>query len=421
MYRSPLHGPVRPTALPVVAPRFWPPVKAERAMRYRVDAKRKGAKLWEEIGKTDDLNRALVDAVKRARLTELVTYRVWDFHGKKEVWQGCGKDAAVALWDMIRPKGLVGKNRGRARCNPGFLYAPKYRPPGLGAVPDGWTLVERPAMSGLGFDRRTDLPVSRFRYGVISYPKRLSDAEIRKWDLEDLGASPNPPHRYAPVRGRRAARRNAPGLPKGVKVVRKIGTDPFGMGTVYVEASDGNAWHLGQRVSNMGPVAAFLAQVKRGDLRVTLLPGVGANPRRRRGTRRNQPETWYKATFGGGRVFIKASSQAEAERRAEDFGRLIHRKPDAVKPSIRPLIMDGMGWHHSVQGDVWVEENPRRRRHGACGNPGHRLKCPTGTVFDPLSERCVQVFKNSGRRPRRAPGLETLMGKAGANEARRFN
>lgn len=65
------------------------------------------------------------------------------------------------------------------------LYALKYRPPSFATLPTGWELVERPRLT-LGFDRRTDLPVSRHPYGVVSYARSLTEDEVRKYELEIL-------------------------------------------------------------------------------------------------------------------------------------------------------------------------------------------------------------------------------------------
>lgn len=62
-------------------------------------------------------------------------------------------------------------------------YAPMYRPPGI-TLPKGWELVERPSMHEAGFDRRTDLPVSRHPFGVIEYDRSLSDEEVSQYQLE---------------------------------------------------------------------------------------------------------------------------------------------------------------------------------------------------------------------------------------------
>jgi hypothetical protein len=62
-------------------------------------------------------------------------------------------------------------------------YTPKYRPPLYGTVPNGFELMERPAL-GLGFDARTDLPASRHQFGVISYPEPLSEEDMERYQLE---------------------------------------------------------------------------------------------------------------------------------------------------------------------------------------------------------------------------------------------
>lgn len=66
-----------------------------------------------------------------------------------------------------------------------FKYAPMYRPPGFASLPKGWTLLERPRLN-CGFDRRTDLPLSRHMFGVVSYDRQLTDAEVTNYQLEIL-------------------------------------------------------------------------------------------------------------------------------------------------------------------------------------------------------------------------------------------
>lgn len=61
-------------------------------------------------------------------------------------------------------------------------YTPKYRPPLVGTVPDGFTMVEAPQLSGW---ERSPFPRSRrYRYGVIAYPKPLAEAEMRRYELD---------------------------------------------------------------------------------------------------------------------------------------------------------------------------------------------------------------------------------------------
>ena len=64
-------------------------------------------------------------------------------------------------------------------------YAPLYRPPSFCTLPKGWTLVERP-MSGLGFDRRTDLPASAHRFGVVEYDRPLTEDEERRYEVKPV-------------------------------------------------------------------------------------------------------------------------------------------------------------------------------------------------------------------------------------------
>jgi hypothetical protein len=67
-----------------------------------------------------------------------------------------------------------------------------YRPPSFATLPKGWVLVERPQIAG--WERRTDLPVSRHRFGVVGFARALSDREIADYELTFLGqSSANPP------------------------------------------------------------------------------------------------------------------------------------------------------------------------------------------------------------------------------------
>lgn len=63
-----------------------------------------------------------------------------------------------------------------------YRYAPLYRPPSTFTLPAGFELIERP-FAGLGFDRRTDLPLSQHRFGVVRYQKPLTEDEIRRYQL----------------------------------------------------------------------------------------------------------------------------------------------------------------------------------------------------------------------------------------------
>lgn len=62
-------------------------------------------------------------------------------------------------------------------------YTLLYRPPSFATCPPGWNLIERPA-AGLGFDRRTDLPASQFRFGVIEYDAPLSDEDVERYQMK---------------------------------------------------------------------------------------------------------------------------------------------------------------------------------------------------------------------------------------------
>jgi hypothetical protein len=68
-------------------------------------------------------------------------------------------------------------------------YAPMYRPPSFNCLPRaGWELLERPAMTPNNFERRQDLPVSSYQFGVIAFDSQLSKEDEAAYDLTYLGA-----------------------------------------------------------------------------------------------------------------------------------------------------------------------------------------------------------------------------------------
>lgn len=87
-------------------------VRRNAAGQYLIQAIRPKHRNWVTIDVKDDLNRALLNALQRARLGN-VTYRVWDTETVSEVWRGSGKDATIEGWKTARPSGLVGANRRR--------------------------------------------------------------------------------------------------------------------------------------------------------------------------------------------------------------------------------------------------------------------------------------------------------------------
>lgn len=76
--------------------------------------------------------------------------------------------------------------------NTRYLYTLLYRPPGFFSLPPNlaWELIERPwTVSTTNFDRRTDLPVSKFTHGVFAFPRELTAAEISSFELRPLQES----------------------------------------------------------------------------------------------------------------------------------------------------------------------------------------------------------------------------------------
>jgi len=70
--------------------------------------------------------------------------------------------------------------------SPQHLYTNKYRPPGYATLPAGWNLVERPANPAFGFERRADLPVSKYPFGLVSFDRPLTPAEVEAYELEQV-------------------------------------------------------------------------------------------------------------------------------------------------------------------------------------------------------------------------------------------
>lgn len=86
------------------------PPRRNSGERYLIQGLRPKHRNWVTVDFADDENRALLNALRRARLGD-VAYRVWDTHLVKPVWQGHGKDAKIDRWQGARPSGLVGANR----------------------------------------------------------------------------------------------------------------------------------------------------------------------------------------------------------------------------------------------------------------------------------------------------------------------
>ena len=64
------------------------------------------------------------------------------------------------------------------------IYRPLYRPAPFAGLPKGWDFVEVPIeLAG----SRRDLPVSRYRHGVIGYDRKLTVEEVADHQLEYLG------------------------------------------------------------------------------------------------------------------------------------------------------------------------------------------------------------------------------------------
>lgn len=59
-------------------------------------------------------------------------------------------------------------------------YTLKYRPADTFTLPRiPWRVVER----GVGYERRTDLPLSAHRFGVVEFDRALTADEVERWEL----------------------------------------------------------------------------------------------------------------------------------------------------------------------------------------------------------------------------------------------
>ncbi len=67
-----------------------------------------------------------------------------------------------------------------------YLYRALLRAAGFATLPSGvkWDYYERPAMPGLC--AREELPMSIYRYGVISTDRKLTEAEQEAFDLQSI-------------------------------------------------------------------------------------------------------------------------------------------------------------------------------------------------------------------------------------------
>jgi hypothetical protein len=59
-------------------------------------------------------------------------------------------------------------------------YTLKYRPPMTGSLPKGFTLVEAPQIG----QWRKDIPISSYKFGVVSYTRPLTDDELAEYEMD---------------------------------------------------------------------------------------------------------------------------------------------------------------------------------------------------------------------------------------------
>ena len=65
-------------------------------------------------------------------------------------------------------------------------FSPRYRPPSFATLPRaGWTLIERPS-AVRDYDGRTDLPVSRRPFGVVTFDRELTVNEVTSFELDEV-------------------------------------------------------------------------------------------------------------------------------------------------------------------------------------------------------------------------------------------
>src|ERR1700687_2554966 len=145
--------------------------------RFLIQGLRPKHRNWVTIAVVDDEERALLNALRRARLGD-VFYRVWDTGLVKEVWRGKGKDAKIEHWQTRRPAGLVGANR-------------------------RMTMLRNPRLS----KRMMPLHENTMRLGdAMKWGRRLLDAGIgvHVWDGSGWEAAIKPDDSYSTPSGRAA-------------------------------------------------------------------------------------------------------------------------------------------------------------------------------------------------------------------------
>ncbi len=63
-----------------------------------------------------------------------------------------------------------------------YLYRPLLRPASICTVPAGWDYVEAPEEEP-DIARRRGIPLSKQRYGIIAYSRRLTKDEMKQFSL----------------------------------------------------------------------------------------------------------------------------------------------------------------------------------------------------------------------------------------------
>lgn len=276
-YRSPLLGPA--AAPPAERPFGRYLVQAHHPKRY-----------WEHIADHRDEDRALLDALRRARVGK-VAYRVWDRKKGKEVWRGYGHGARVEKWATKKPEGLVGSNVRRfmaqiARRNP-LTAQESQRLAGLLSEIGSVSRIGRAEAKRARTSAELATVAADYNGGVEQL-RRLIGAEAVEHVEADWLSGPGLWVKAVMVdrkgRGMQPNPRRASGPPPP-RLVRKVGTVPWDSPEYqgYALMSDGQVWlyDRGTLKARIGPLAEFVAQVTGGRLRGTLLPGAAGNPPRR--------------------------------------------------------------------------------------------------------------------------------------------
>jgi hypothetical protein len=364
--------------------------------RYLIQGLRPRHRHWVTIDEEDNEERALLNALHRARLGD-VAYRVWDTHLVKELWQGRGRDAKIAPWQTRRPSGLVGANRRKA-------------------------MLRNPVLS----KRMLPLRENTMRLGdVMKWGRRLLDAGvgIHVWDGSGWEVDFKPDDAYSTPSGR-AATGGRRYLAQGAGLIK---TWPI---TLIAPRVAPGMWLTGAHIGH------FLAHRKSG---VASNPRACTNPLCRVSARRNngaRPHYEIKASDVGkryitafGRIWYIQSLMGHIMSRdvgkriyevrgvlqVENDEQLSRRLGGGARPNV---LIRGDRLPHNLQLAVlrrfiyrWTSDNSDRARVYHCpvcnvpgGDPNGGVACrqyhptmPLITDHQWLKEHAFHVTKDGAR------------------------